>query len=190
MHASLIIINFFQMIPEKFVRIYGKELHLRVYLQVPGCALWNVDLVEDADKVWLQNGWPDFARFYSLCFGHFLVFKYQGNSQFDVSIYNKGGTEIDYPIMSSVPHTQVKNRAFSNIDELKVCKKTRANSACIEACHIGQCLMRKMQHQKIAENTSEKALIRKLDDDIQPLDMLKPEKDELSYHNPLQQGMF
>lgn len=138
-----------QMIPQKFVRKYGKHLGVRVYLKAPGHAIWDVDLVRDGDKVWLQNGWPDFARFYSLCFGHFLVFNYQGSSHFDVFIYDRSGTEIDYLLVSTVSHmdeqgnlklgefTQEGRRAITDIDELKGCKKTRANSACTEACHIG-----------------------------------------------------
>ncbi|XP_074351556.1 B3 domain-containing transcription factor VRN1-like [Apium graveolens] len=158
------------MIPKKFVRKYGKYLNVRVYLKTPGHAVWDVDLVRDADKMWLQNGWAEFSRFYSLCFGHFLVFNYQGSCNFNVFIYDKRGTEMDYPLVSRVPHmdeqanlnlrefTDKRKRAKIDIDELKACKKTRANSACTEACHVGECLMRKLQHQKISV-TSDNALI-------------------------------
>ncbi|XP_063947908.1 B3 domain-containing transcription factor VRN1 isoform X2 [Daucus carota subsp. sativus] len=159
------------MIPEKFVRKYGKQLHVGVSLKVPGGAFWHVDLVGDGDKVWLQNGWPKFARFYSLAFGHFLVFKYQGNSQFDVFIYDQRGVEVDYPVDSSLhmneqknlnlgEFSQVRKRVAIDVDGLKACKKTRANSACAEACHFGECLIRKLQHKK--------ALVSRLDGNIQP----------------------
>ncbi|KAL8091886.1 hypothetical protein AgCh_034232 [Apium graveolens] len=77
---------------------------------------------------------------------------------------------MDYPLVSRVPHmdeqanlnlrefTDKRKRAKIDIDELKACKKTRANSACTEACHVGECLMRKLQHQKISV-TSDNALI-------------------------------
>ncbi|KAK1394007.1 hypothetical protein POM88_013063 [Heracleum sosnowskyi] len=179
------------MIPKKFVRKYGKHLNDRVYLKTPGHAVWEVDLVQDGYKVWLQNGWPEFARFYSLCFGHFLVFKYQGNSHFSVFVYDKRCIEIDYPLVSTVPHldeqgnldlrefARMRKRTIIDIDELKACKKTRANSACTEACHVGECLMRKLQHQKIAEVTS---------DNIRNLDLIKPKKDEIIVHNKQKQG--
>lgn len=176
-HACYIIqyCHFSQMIPEKFVRKYGKQLHVGVSLKVPGGAFWHVDLVGDGDKVWLQNGWPKFARFYSLAFGHFLVFKYQGNSQFDVFIYDQRGVEVDYPVESSVhmneqrnldlgEFSQVRKRVPMDVDELKACKKTRANSACAEACHFGECLIRKLQHKK--------ALVSRLDGNIQPPEQL------------------
>ncbi|KAL8091889.1 hypothetical protein AgCh_034235 [Apium graveolens] len=167
------------MIPEKFVRKYGKHLNVRVYLKAPGRAVWDVDLVRDGNNVWLQNGWPEFARFYSLCFGHFLIFKYRESSQFDVFIYDKRGTEIDYLLVRAVPHmnhqgnlnlrefTQVRKRAMIDINELKACKKARANFACREPCHIGECLMRKLQHPKITDVKSGKVLIEILDDNIQ-----------------------
>lgn len=191
------IINFvIQMIPKKFVRKYGKHLNVRVYLKTPRHAVWDVDLVRDGNKVWLQNGWPEFARFYSLCFGHFLIFKYRENSQFDVFIYDKRGTEIDYLPVSTVPHmnqqgnlnptefTQVRKRAMTDIDELKACKKTRANFACTEPCHMGECQMRKLQHQKITDVKSGKVLIEILDDNVHPL---KPKKDKVIFQNT-QQG--
>ncbi|KAL1818630.1 hypothetical protein ACET3Z_013499 [Daucus carota] len=173
------------MIPEKFVRKYGKQLHVGVGLKVPGGAVWHVDLVGDGDKVWLQNGWPKFARFYSVAFGHFLVFKYQGNSQFDVFIYDQRGVEVDYPVESSVhmneqrnldlgEFSQVRKRVPMDVDELKACKKTRANSACREACHVGECLIRKLQHKK--------ALVSRLDGNIQP-----PEQGEIDIYTQ-QQG--
>lgn len=187
------------MIPQKFVRKYGKHLKVGVYLKAPGHAAWDVDLVQDGNKVCLQNGWPEFARFYSLCFGHFLEFKYQGSSQFDVFIYDKRGTEIEYPLVSTVPHmdeqhnlnfpkfSQWRRRARMDNDELKACKKTRANSACTEACHIGECLMRKLQHQKIAADvTSEEALVGISDTNIQSVEMREPKKHK--FHNTQQQG--
>lgn len=130
--TPLTIFIFLQMIPQKFVRKYRKQLHVGVHLSVPRGAVWHVDLVGDGDKVWLQNGWPEFARFYSLSFGHFLVFKYQGNSRFDVFIYDSRGTEIDYPMVSTVPHLN----------------------------------------------------------NIQPLDMIKPKKGEVNFHNTHQEGVL
>lgn len=123
------------MIPRKFVRKYGKYLCGRVYLKAPRGGVWAVDMVRYSGDAWLQTGWPEFARLYSLCFGHFLVFKYQGNSNFDVFIYDKRGIEIDYPLVSNVTNmdeqdnlnpgqsTPVEKRLLSDIDELNACEQ-------------------------------------------------------------------
>ena len=34
---------------------------------------------------------------YSICYGYFLVFEYQGNSNFHVLVFDKPATEIQYP---------------------------------------------------------------------------------------------
>ncbi|KAL8091884.1 hypothetical protein AgCh_034230 [Apium graveolens] len=81
--------------------------------------------------------------------------------------------------------TQVQERMMSDNDELKACKKTRDNSECIEAYHLGNCLMRILQHQKIAKVFSNKALDATSDDNIEPLAM--PTKAEFNLHDPLHQ---
>lgn len=48
-------------------------------------------------KVWIDKGWTDFSKFRSLGHGDLLVFKYEGNSQLHVLIFDKSTTEIDYP---------------------------------------------------------------------------------------------
>lgn len=193
---------FSQMIPEKFARKYRKYLNVRVCLKASKGEIWPIDLVGYGGELWLQNGWPEFASCYSLRFGHFLIFKYQGNSHFDVFIYDKSGIEIDYPFVSTLTvrdeqdsfnqarSTQVGKRTMIDINELKACKKTRANSACIEPCHIGDCWMRKLQHQKIEKVTSDKDLEVKLDDNAQPLGMIDQTKLELNLYNPMHQGVL
>lgn len=64
----------------------------------------------------------------------------------------------------------------------------RANYACLEAWDIGDCLMRKLQHQKIEKVISNKALQVTSDDNVQPFDMSNPKKLELNIHDPLHQG--
>lgn len=45
------------------------------------------------DDLFFQNGWPDFVEENFLQLGDILVFKYQGNSQFDVKMFDKTGCE-------------------------------------------------------------------------------------------------
>ncbi|KAK9285079.1 hypothetical protein L1049_024264 [Liquidambar formosana] len=85
-------------IPKKFVRKYGECLSNFVYLKVPGGAIWRVELIKRDHEVWLQRGWEEFAEYYSIGFGHFLVFRYEGNSRFQVLIFDKTALEIEYPL--------------------------------------------------------------------------------------------
>ncbi|OMP07070.1 hypothetical protein COLO4_07656 [Corchorus olitorius] len=92
-----------QPIPKKFVRQYGKLLPRLVNVEVPSGGVWEVEVAKcDCDPwMWLQKGWPEFAKHFSLKCGHFLVFRYQGNAHFHVSIFDKTATEIEYPYVIS-----------------------------------------------------------------------------------------
>ena len=43
------------------------------------------------------NGWQNFVEYHSICYGYFLVFRYEENSSFHVLIFDKTATEIQYP---------------------------------------------------------------------------------------------
>lgn len=47
--------------------------------------------------VWMEKmKWNEFAEYYGLEFGSFLVFRFDGNSTFQTMIFGMDGTEIDY----------------------------------------------------------------------------------------------
>lgn len=133
--------------PEKFSRIFGKKLKDSVSLNTPSGSQWSVDLKRHKGKVWLQNGWPEFAKFYSIRFAYLLVFEYKGDSNFQVLIFEPSALEIDYPVAGSdrlnfVKSSQAKKR-FLEIDDssssespddvVRPCKKTRTNAPSTEA---------------------------------------------------------
>lgn len=76
---------------------YGDKLSNPVLLKLPNGSEWPVELRRWDGKAWFDNGWPDFSEFYSLRCGHWLVFQYEGNSKFNVFIFDRSCTEIDYP---------------------------------------------------------------------------------------------
>ncbi|GLU13643.1 hypothetical protein SLE2022_302670 [Rubroshorea leprosula] len=88
-------------IPKKFVRKYGNGMLSSVVLEVPSGAVWRVGLTRSDGRVWLQCGWNEFAEYYSLKYGHFLVFRYEGNCNFHVLIFDTSASEIEYPNFSS-----------------------------------------------------------------------------------------
>nr|XP_011465439.1 PREDICTED: B3 domain-containing transcription factor VRN1-like isoform X1 [Fragaria vesca subsp. vesca] len=83
-------------LPYKFVKKYGGELSSSASLKLPDGLEWEVDITRCDSKVWFEKGWENFSYFYSIGHGHFLVFGYQGNSKFDVCIFDRTATEIDY----------------------------------------------------------------------------------------------
>ncbi|GLU19961.1 hypothetical protein SLE2022_361810 [Rubroshorea leprosula] len=88
-------------IPRKFVRRYGHGISSPVVLQDPSGAVWKVGLIKSEGCMWLQNGWKEFAEHYSIKYGHFVVFRYEGNCKFHVIIFDMSASEIEYPQTSN-----------------------------------------------------------------------------------------
>ena len=77
---------------------YGVDLSDMAFLTIPNGRKWKVKLTQHDGGVWFQNGWFEFASCHGLTMGHLLVFKYEGNSHFDVLIFDATATEIDYTL--------------------------------------------------------------------------------------------
>lgn len=134
------------MVPRKFSRRHGKNLHAHVFLKAPNGSAWLVNLERCKGDVWLQNGWPEFARFYSIQLGYLLVFEHRGHVDFQVRIFDPSSTEIDYPLdrsanLNFVKSTELKrrvtdvNNSTSSCDVVKPHKKRRVSSPCLKSCH-------------------------------------------------------
>ncbi|XP_022158239.1 B3 domain-containing transcription factor VRN1-like [Momordica charantia] len=93
-------------IPKKFVREYNGVLvqallSSKMCLKVADGREWNLGLAKSNGRVWFSDGWQKFAEFYSLGFGHFLVFRYESqSSSFHVVVFDISATEIEYPAKS------------------------------------------------------------------------------------------
>ena len=74
------------------------ELSMVATLTVPYGGIWQVGLKKVDNNIWFCNGWQDFVEYHSICYGYFLVFRYEGNSSFHVLIFDKTTTEIQYPL--------------------------------------------------------------------------------------------
>ncbi|CAN6686340.1 unnamed protein product [Malus baccata var. baccata] len=89
-------------IPPAFVMKNEDCLADSVFLKDPTGRVWRIELTRRCGKVWLQKGWSEFAKFYSLNHGYLLVFSHEGGfSHFLVRIFQRNTLEIDYPISSS-----------------------------------------------------------------------------------------
>ena len=92
----------------------------RVVLKLPCGSQWKLGLTKSSDgKVWIDKGWPEFSKQYSIARGHLLVFRYEGNSQFSVVIFDTTTTEIDYPFEKHVETERQKSDKFVKKEETK-----------------------------------------------------------------------
>ncbi|KAK2665187.1 hypothetical protein Ddye_003761 [Dipteronia dyeriana] len=83
-------------IPDNFIKRFKHDLSMVATLTVPNGNVSRVGLRRAENKVWIIDGWQDFMERYSIGVGYFLVFRYQGNSAFNVYIFNLPSSEINY----------------------------------------------------------------------------------------------
>ncbi|CAK7347627.1 unnamed protein product [Dovyalis caffra] len=75
-------------IPEKFARHLRKKLPDTVNLKGPSGAAWKVGLTTHNNTLFFSHGWQEFVKDHSLEETDFLIFKYNGESNFDVLMFN------------------------------------------------------------------------------------------------------
>lgn len=85
-----------QRFPANFVRRYGETLSERVFIRDPDGLEWRIGLVQSNNEIWLEKGMEVFMKYYSLNFGHLLIFQYDFGSHFDVSIFDLSATGREY----------------------------------------------------------------------------------------------
>ncbi|XP_038723749.1 B3 domain-containing transcription factor VRN1-like [Tripterygium wilfordii] len=110
-------------LPRNFVKEYGSAIPKSVSVRVPSGAVWQVELSRYNDNVWLEHGWREFAEYYSMEYGHLLVFEHEGCSRFNVVIFDKSATEINYTHYSSEDHASIEM-----LDEFTVSPRARKRS--------------------------------------------------------------
>jgi len=79
--------------------MFGNELDNVATVTVPDGCDWEMNLKKCGEDVYFCNKeWQQFAEYYSLRYGCFLSFKYEGNSNFSVIIFDVTSVEICYPL--------------------------------------------------------------------------------------------
>uniref|UniRef100_A0A5B7CCL1 TF-B3 domain-containing protein n=1 Tax=Davidia involucrata TaxID=16924 RepID=A0A5B7CCL1_DAVIN len=95
---KVLIGDFFEQsrIPPEFVKkhLNGVVPH-KWMLQNPARRAWRVDMKKVGNSLFFQKGWGAFVQDNSLETGDFLLFRYDGNSQFSVEMYGKNCCEKD-----------------------------------------------------------------------------------------------
>ncbi|KAI3857050.1 hypothetical protein MKX03_015422 [Papaver bracteatum] len=107
-------------LPNEFTDKYGTELSDLAIIKVLN-SIWHIKLKKAQGVILFENGWPDFMEFYSICVGHVIFFRYDGNSEFQVHIFGKDATEIDYPsYIDNTNHGAEMTSTHSDEDDVEV----------------------------------------------------------------------
>lgn len=104
-------------IPDKFVEKYGQELSDVVKLIDPTSAVSYVRLEKMEKTLWLHDGWEKFVDDHFISYGYFLLFKYEGNSTFNVNIFDLTATEVDYSLNNNRNFERTNHSTRNSISE-------------------------------------------------------------------------
>uniref|UniRef100_A0A2C9TZZ9 TF-B3 domain-containing protein n=1 Tax=Manihot esculenta TaxID=3983 RepID=A0A2C9TZZ9_MANES len=75
-------------IPENFTRNLPRKLPNTVTLKSPSGIKWEIGLTANDNSLFFEHGWKEFVKYHSLEENDILVFKYNGESHFDVLMFN------------------------------------------------------------------------------------------------------
>ncbi|KAJ4966071.1 hypothetical protein NE237_017920 [Protea cynaroides] len=85
-------------IPPGFINLLNGVVPNKAILRSRDARVWHVELEQVEGSFFFQNGWQGFVKDQSLQLGEFLVFRYNGDSVFDVKIFGKSGCEKVEPL--------------------------------------------------------------------------------------------
>ena len=82
-----------QTIPDGFVQYFSGATERTIKLESNSGYTFDVQVTWNLEKLVLESGWKAFACAHDLRMGDFLVFKYDGNSQLKVLVFDLTGCE-------------------------------------------------------------------------------------------------
>ncbi|XP_043707994.1 putative B3 domain-containing protein At5g66980 isoform X2 [Telopea speciosissima] len=85
------------LIPPEFIKHFNRNLPGIFILRNPNGKLWPVRVKKLKDNWFFRRGWRQFVRYHRLKPGEFLIFRYNGDSKFRVTIFAKNACEKEFP---------------------------------------------------------------------------------------------
>ncbi|KAL0343603.1 UNVERIFIED_CONTAM: B3 domain-containing protein [Sesamum angustifolium] len=89
-------------LPPQFVKDYGENLSGNAKLHTESGDSWAVRIEQIGQQHFFTDGWTKFAQDLDLKFWEFLLFKFDGKSTFEVSVYGMSGCQKE---LHSCPRT-------------------------------------------------------------------------------------
>ncbi|KAK7308474.1 hypothetical protein VNO77_42081 [Canavalia gladiata] len=98
-------------VPRSFHRRHWQGMGNPVFLRFPNSTEFKVYWMNEDGDILFKNGWREFAESSCLDVSHFVVFRYEGNSRFNVIVFDKSALEIQYPSNKGTNQEEDENDA-------------------------------------------------------------------------------
>lgn len=79
--------------PPNFLKHISKETSNAATLEGPNGSCWRVKIKRSCNGTFLSTGWPQFVKDHSLKEREFLVFRYNGNLNFSIQVFDTTACE-------------------------------------------------------------------------------------------------
>nr|XP_045084692.1 putative B3 domain-containing protein Os08g0325100 [Aegilops tauschii subsp. strangulata] len=106
-------------IPEEFVRRFKGEFPREMILETKNRCSYIIGVAKNKEKLVLTVGWGKFVETFGLEMGDTIVFRYNGNSQFSVIIFDKLGCEKALSVVPDLFPPPVQERCTNATDTVK-----------------------------------------------------------------------
>ncbi|XP_073005013.1 B3 domain-containing protein Os12g0592300-like isoform X3 [Typha latifolia] len=103
-------------IPKKFSNLFKGVISETVHLKAPSGEVWDVGVTKCSGNIALQSGWKDFVRAHCIEESDLLVFKYSGNSCFDILIFDASGCEKATSFLIKKKDSQKKEKSDDYVE--------------------------------------------------------------------------
>ncbi|KAJ3685486.1 hypothetical protein LUZ61_014650 [Rhynchospora tenuis] len=100
-------------LPRKFARRFKGRICEIVKLRGPSGETWQIEVCKSENKLSLKSGWRNFATANKIDKNDLLVFKYRGNSSFNVLIFDPSGSEKVVSLIIKNDETETESESES-----------------------------------------------------------------------------
>ncbi|KAJ1690151.1 hypothetical protein LUZ63_014306 [Rhynchospora breviuscula] len=112
-------------LPRKFARNFKGKICEIVKLTGPSGKAWQIEVLKTKNKLSLKSGWRNFVHTNKIDENDLLVFKYSGNSAFDVLIFDPSGSE---KVASFTIKNETETEAEAEFESESDAEKTSSES--------------------------------------------------------------
>ncbi|VAI38010.1 unnamed protein product [Triticum turgidum subsp. durum] len=106
-------------IPEGFVQCFKGEFPREMILETQNRCIYEIGVAKNNEKLVLTVGWGKFVDTFGLEMGDAIVFRYNGNSQFNVIMFDELGCEKASSVFLDPFPPPVQKRCTSATDTVK-----------------------------------------------------------------------
>jgi hypothetical protein len=131
-------------VPISFVRRHWKGISNPVTLRLPNSTKKKVSWEKTSD----YDVWKEFANYLSLGDSQYLVFRYQGNSLFNVIGFGKCGLEIKYPLRETIEEAEESDSSLKIIEDPSSSRGKRTQSPSSKVCKKMKINPKESNHEK------------------------------------------